>query len=373
MRNVFLQAAVFTCAQSQICSSSIREHITAPTDISIASAQGCLCKPYFRAFPQEKLSRDNILTIIIHHIEKAIAEAGWSKTHHGQRGIFLGSTADLLSDYERQLQASPDIVQTLNQLDYQLTDIIESLQNHYPGYSILSFNSACTSGAQAMAYARQWIMMDWLDECIVVGFECFNELTLAHFAAMGLLGSGHLSPFSMQPCGMQLGEGIAALALSSKPSPCCMRTATSQTDTVNITQTSHPAICQLMHDMLATLRPQFPLQAIKTHGIGILLTDSDEAKIMNEMCANTPAFSLKPLLGHTLGACAVLETAVLFGCLKQGHLPTYLQSNVSASNPTSLSINTPAENAMQLLPGSYLLNFFGFGGQCFGFVLEWQG
>jgi 3-oxoacyl-(acyl-carrier-protein) synthase len=72
-----------------------------------------------------------------------------------------------------------------------------------------------------------------------------------------------------------------------------------------------------------------------------------------------PSFtSIKPVLGHTLGACGVLETLTIQRCLEQGQLPATVGFQQIDPNLGIAALSTN----LSLKPGTTLLNFFGFGG-----------
>ncbi|MFC1501050.1 hypothetical protein ACFL58_01195 [Elusimicrobiota bacterium] len=67
------------------------------------------------------------------------------------------------------------------------------------------------------------------------------------------------------------------------------------------------------------------INLICPHGVGSHVTDYYESKAINDVFGNSlPSITaFKPYIGHTLGASALLETAILLLCLdKQTILPT---------------------------------------------------
>jgi 3-oxoacyl-[acyl-carrier-protein] synthase-1 len=109
------------------------------------------------------------------------------------------------------------------------------------------------------------------------------------------------------------------------------------------------------------------IQGIKAHGTGTPTGDLAEAAGLRKLFGTLPPLSvLKPYIGHTLGACGVIELVMYAGALAQGRLPARL-SSVTADpqlgvQPLSVSRSAPT--------GYYLLNQFGFGGNNAVLVLE---
>jgi len=77
--------------------------------------------------------------------------------------------------------------------------------------------------------------------------------------------------------------------------------------------------------------------------------------------------SIKPVLGHTLGACGVLETLAMAVCWQAGYLPP--TDGFRQPEPESGLIPVTAVSALPR--GRMLLNYFGFGGNNGVLVLEY--
>jgi len=74
---------------------------------------------------------------------------------------------------------------------------------------------------------------------------------------------------------------------------------------------------------------------------------------------NLPPFtSLKPYLGHTLGACGVVEMIVLLAAIQQGFVP---KTPTFTTPDAELNI-TPLQDIREFHSGIIMLNYFGFGG-----------
>jgi 3-oxoacyl-[acyl-carrier-protein] synthase-1 len=144
----------------------------------------------------------------------------------------------------------------------------------------------------------------------------------------------------------------------------------SNCDTFSIT-TADPegtSVAAVLHQALsqARLRPE-AIRGIKAHGTGTPSGDLAEAAGLRKVFPELPPFSiLKPYIGHTLGACGVIELVLYAGALAQGRLPA--RSSPVAADP-ELGIQ-PLKVSRAAAPGYYLLNQFGFGGNNAVLVLE---
>ncbi|HRL34601.1 MAG TPA: hypothetical protein PLK27_07495, partial [Neisseria sp.] len=107
------------------------------------------------------------------------------------------------------------------------------------------------------------------------------------------------------------------------------------------------------------------IRLVKTHGIGSAAADEAEAAALHALLPNTPRAALKPFIGHTLGAAAIIETALLLSCLHQSALPPLPAAAAYAQTDAPL-----AAHGLTLGSGLYLMNFFGFGGSNTSIILE---
>ena len=144
-------------------------------------------------------------------------------------------------------------------------------------------------------------------------------------------------------------------------------------DTYSIS-TSNPdgsQIAVVMQEALdsAGVNPQ-DIVALKAHGTASPLNDDAEAAGMHQVFGDLPPFfALKPYVGHTLGACGAVETALLAAAISAGELPS---SGGFADFDAALAVR-PVSKPIPAPDGHYLLNYFGFGGNNASVVIEQVG
>jgi 3-oxoacyl-(acyl-carrier-protein) synthase len=102
------------------------------------------------------------------------------------------------------------------------------------------------------------------------------------------------------------------------------------------------------------------ISAIKAHGTGSEDNDMAEAAAMRGLFGDTlpPFTAIKRYIGHTLGACGAIETAVFLACVRDGFLPH--TAGFVQTDP-ELGVQ-PLMSALPAGSGNYMYNFFGFGG-----------
>ena len=244
--------------------------------------------------------------------------------------VFIGSSSNGIGlgeeIYRRAIREQPDPLPLpldgFTQISRRLRD------KHGFNGADFSYNTACTASANALLGAVASIRHGGQHYALVVGLESFNTTTLAGFHGMQLLSSEEMRPFCKHRAGLVLGEGCSVLLLrrgDADESGFHLLGGASRCDTYSISA-SNPdgsAIADLMNTALSRfhLNPQ-DIVAIKAHGTASPLNDDGEAAGMRRVFDNVPDFfSMKSCIGHTLGSCGAIETALLASCIQSGFLP----------------------------------------------------
>ena len=228
-----------------------------------------------------------------------------------------------------------------------------------------AYNTACTSGANALLGAMATIAEGRSDYALVIGLETFNTTTLAGFYGMQLLAPEAMRPFDKRREGLVLGEGCGVLLLcAARPGDTgitfCGGASRCDTHSIAASNPDGSAIALVMRDALEQSGVgAHEIVAIKAHGTGSPLNDDGEAAGMTQVFATVPPFfSLKSYIGHTLGGCGVIEAALMSACLAEGNIPA---SAGFECFDDSLGL-APITHTQAAGAGYYMLNFFGFGG-----------
>lgn len=236
-----------------------------------------------------------------------------------------------------------------------------------------TINTACSSGVHALMYAAAAIRRGDCKRALVVGLECPGRVTLAGFNSLLLVTPTRCRPFDRDRDGLIPGEAVAAVVVEAEPegpafSGMRLLGAATTCDTSGVIQTDASSVRALMDAAMRNAQIDH-VDAIKAHGTGT--PDSDRAEAAGIMAymgnRRTPVTSIKPVLGHTLGACGVLETLAMAVCWQEGRFPA--TSNFQTPDP-ELGL-TPEIAPPELPPGRMLLNYFGFGGNNGVLALEY--
>lgn len=236
---------------------------------------------------------------------------------------------------------------------------------------LTNVSNACISGFSAIEAASTLIAAGLIDEAVVLGIELANDTTLAGFAAMELLSRSQARPFAADRNGLVLGEAVAALRLTAHPTSWRIAAVGTGIDGYSTTGPDPEGgpIADLIGQTLATASlTAADIDLIKMQAAGSPGTDLAEARALRRVFGDTPPplITLKPALGHTLGASGIAETVALLACLDAGHLPA--QSRV-ATPDVEISLNFAVDREIASVK-TVLLNLIGFGGGLASLIVE---
>lgn len=242
-----------------------------------------------------------------------------------------------------------------------------------------SLSTACISGFSTMDAARSLIASAQIDEAVIIGIELGNDTTLAGFAAMELLSSTACQPFDARRDGLVLGEAVAAIRLSATPGSwriAGLRTGIDAYSSTGPDPEGGP-LASVMVDCLkeANFSPS-DIELIKLQAAGSPGTDLAEANALRLVFGERigqrvgvqipPLLSLKPALGHTLGASGIAELAALLACLEADQIPA--TAGYSQPDP-KISPLSPVDRNNRHIKRA-LLNLIGFGGGLATLIVE---
>lgn len=310
-------------------------------------------------------------------VEAAVADAlaGFSAAQRQGMALFVASsTADLIG-WEEGYAAAIGRGEAALAWAYPSTGTLAATLADKFGLTggQYTINTACSSGVHALLYAAAAIGNGDCRQALVVGLECPGRVTFAGFNSLLLTTREICRPFDRDRDGLMLGETASAMVLGAESEgpdfdSMQMLGAATSCDTESITQANPEAVRSIIEAALhnAGIRQ---VDAIKAHGTGTPDNDLAEAAGIAECMAvdSVPITSIKSTLGHTLGACGVLETLAMAVCWTAGQLPP--TAGFQQLDPEVGVV--PQTQARSLPPGRMLLNYFGFGGNNGALVLEY--
>ena len=297
------------------------------------------------------------------------------RSNHSYRGSF----------WQYLLKASADESLSMVNLDHEPFHIVSSAKGEIEniGRGIFAYglshsvkaalgdtaqyrcvSNACISGLLAINLASDLVQTGRAKTVVVSGIDVISDFVVSGFNSLFALDSVRCRPFDKNRKGLNLGEAVATVVISSDPSifnedPIEFCGGFSNNDANHISGPSRTgeglkkAVKRALDH--SGVNPDF----ISAHGTGTEYNDAMEAQAFFALgLKSIPVNSLKCYFGHTLGAAGTLETAISMQALRNNVIPATLGLTELG---TEKNINAIGENIEQELK-SFLKTCSGFGG-----------
>jgi 3-oxoacyl-[acyl-carrier-protein] synthase II len=316
---------------------------------------------------------DKFFTVLKNIIKDSIKDANLSEEEAKDMHIFIGSTSMSIALLEEHYAKSNH-----EMLYIEYSSIGEYIENLIQSkHQATIIQSACTSSANALILAAQQIKNGQIKRALIIGFEIFNNVTYKGFESLMLLSkSGVYKPFDKTSDGLVLGEACSAVILDSIPNnqkSIRYISSNSSFDGYSDTGANPDGIVTYECMKNAIISGNLTLQditCIKAHATGTETSNSSEAKAVQLLFdffqSQTDVISLKPYIGHTLGACGTNEIVLFCEAISQNFVPQTLGFEEHYENVDF----DPLTTRKCLDNGIFLLNFIGFGGTNTSIVLS---
>ena len=233
----------------------------------------------------------------------------------------------------------------------------------------VTVSTACTSSANALLEARNLINSSVFDYAIVVGVEVSSQMMSNGFSSMKLLSTTTQKPFDVSRDGLILGEAIAAVLIGKEESLWTLLGGYSNCNSLNITSVSPTGeeYVQVMERAISLSKVnKEQIDVIKAHATSTPTNDLSEINAISKMFDSSVRFTaIKPYIGHTLGACGILELALFISCIDDGFIPKTLHHKNSI-----IEGYKPLEKDESTQGGIFMLNYFGFGGNNTSLIIQ---
>jgi 3-oxoacyl-[acyl-carrier-protein] synthase II len=327
-------------------------------------------------------------------MDRIVAHLEYEPSRHDpQRVAMLGGTAlcSLVSRDALERTGTPDSKFILNQC--QNIPLAAAASQHGIQGPCFNVGSACASSAHAVLLASQFIKGDLIDCAFVFG----HEFPLLPSSVAGLNWVNALyrrdtnndrayddpsqasRPMSHDRRGFVLAEGAGVIFLAGDdyarkhdwPIRATVRGGYCNSDGDHVTRISAANTAVCMRGALKNAGVNVDeIECVNAHATSTPLGDRSELTALVEVFgAHLPRVAVvanKSQLGHSLGAAAILETAVAVESLVQGILPPTLNHEPDPDLPAALISPRAFEHPHRLT----LANSFGFGGTNASLVLE---
>jgi 3-oxoacyl-[acyl-carrier-protein] synthase II len=191
--------------------------------------------------------------------------------------------------------------------------------------------SGCSSGSDALGVAAAMLEDGAAEIGIVVAVDIVTAAKRLAHSTLGTMTVDRPRPFDKDRGGMLLGEAAAAVVLMRREDcdePCGeLLGIGASNDAYSLTAPDPTGLSvrlALDRALAAAALTSDDLALYLAHGTGTLLNDAVEAKVVEQVFAGNPALAIvgtKGALGHSLGACGLVEFILLLQMLEKRIAP----------------------------------------------------
>ncbi|PCE33695.1 hypothetical protein BZL54_04105 [Burkholderia ubonensis subsp. mesacidophila] len=229
--------------------------------------------------------------------------------------------------------------------------------------------SGCSSGSDALGVAAAMLDAGAVDVAVVVAADIVTQAKRLAHSRLGTMTAEQHRPFDVARSGMLLGEAAAAVVLM-RSADCAEHAGEligvgAANDAFGLTAPDPSGLSvrfALERALLAAELTYDDLALYYAHGTATPLNDALEAKVISEVFANRDDVTIvgtKGALGHSLGACGVIEFILLLQMLNRRRAP----ATVGLTDPIAeIAANFPAPGGRPLRSPYGASVTLGFGG-----------
>ncbi|MBP5509895.1 MAG: beta-ketoacyl-[acyl-carrier-protein] synthase family protein [Kiritimatiellae bacterium] len=340
-----LSAAGGTVAEANACLEALHGDGMRATPYPVRGFFGkTATKPVFTVPSlREELPDARLFELLVPALDEALRDSGLSASGLSRlrTGVCLGTTSgcqfNVLTNRFEAIPAyrhyretgTADRSSAQRYLDSNPAEWVRA-KLHTTGPAVC-VTDACSSGADAIGIAAEWLRNDVCDAVICGGVDALNPLPYAGFSSLGVYSDNPCKPFAPDRDGLNLGEGAGILVLETERS----RRARGVTargallgygmsaDAYHLTapDPSGEGLRRAIETAAKDAGVPLPsVTEINPHGTATLDNDAVESAVFASLLAGVPLFPTKAATGHTLGAAGAIEAvfSVLRGIRTNG-------------------------------------------------------
>lgn len=193
-------------------------------------------------------------------------------------------------------------------------------------------SNACISGIAAMVVAKRLIEKGVYKNAIVCGADCITNFVASGFQTLNATANEPCKPYDKNRTGINLGEAACAVLLSSThESDLIVLGGSISNDANHISgpsKTGEELAMAIQNALTESKITVNEVAFVSAHGTATSYNDEMESKAFEiARLSEVPIHSLKPQIGHTLGAAGLIESIVGVYALKRGLVPISLNFN----------------------------------------------
>ena len=326
-----------------------------------------------------RASRSALLVLVA--AQEAWGMAGLTTNSGGDAGVVIGTTTGGMSMGEQNYGPSgPRLSRWLESPVSVPTDVLA--QTFSISGPRVTVSTACSSGANALGIAADWIRAGRAAVVLCGGTDSLCRGTYAGFDSLQALDPAGCRPFDKHRAGLTIGEGAALFVLEDWERALRRRTPIlGEFVSYGVSADAHHLTQPRPDGAGAVLAMQRALQKggvaageidyINAHGTGTPLNDVIETRAIKTVFGAhayaIPVTSTKSMVGHCLGAAGAIEALASLLAIRGGFVPPTV--SLDTPDPECDLDYVPAKSRPARLR-TVLSNSYGFGGNNTSVVLR---
>jgi 3-oxoacyl-[acyl-carrier-protein] synthase II len=320
--------------------------------------------------------------------EQALRDAGWWNNRKDVRvGLVMGCGAEWLLMWEADaLSGGRRLFHPELDTESVLVRTRRNLGLRGPAVAV---SAACASGNVALAQARQWLQLGWVDVCLAGACDiAVTPMALAGFGNLRALSRRNAEPelasrpFDRDRDGFVMGEGGAVFVLEGEATArrrgahayAAVAGYGASSDAHNMVIPSpdpEPAVAAVRQALADARTEPAQVDYINAHATSTPVGDVAEARVLaavfGDAVRRIPVSSTKSMMGHLLTAAAAVEALACLVAMDRGALPPTI--NLQRPDP-ECGLCHVANDARPGRVRVAMSNSFGFGGSNTCLVLK---
>jgi 3-oxoacyl-[acyl-carrier-protein] synthase II len=338
--------------------------------------------------PADFARRHRLEQLVLWCCTSALRDAGWWERRSQVRlGMVIGLGAEWHEVWEADfLTGGTRIWEPERDAESLLGRVRQTLGLDGP---IASLSAACASGNYAIAQARQWLELGWVDVCLAGACDmAVTPMSLAGFGNLRALSRRNAEPqaasrpFDRNRDGFVMGEGGAVFVLEPRHAARA-RDARAYAEVAGFGASSdahnmvipspdpEPAVAAMRQALDDAEVNPGEVGYINAHATSTPVGDMAETRVLatvfGEAVRKVPISSTKSMTGHLLTAAAAVEALACLAAMERSALPPTI--NLDDPDP-ECNLCHVANEAWSRPARVAVSNSFGFGGSNTCLVLK---
>lgn len=328
--------------------------------------------PSLQQWPLALRGRNNaLLQLALTQIQPAVDQA-IARYGAGRVAVVVGTSTSGIGEAEQALQARansgqwpPGFTYAQQEMGSPAQFVRASSGAAGPAWTL---SVACSSSAKALMSAARLLQMGLADAVIAGGADSLCSFTVAGFSALEAVSAERCNPFSVNRCGINIGEGAGLFLMTREPGPVVLAGWGETSDAHHMSApdpTAAGAVAAIEQALARAGWAAGTVDYVNLHGTATGHNDAMESLAVQQVLGGQVAVSsTKPLTGHTLGAAGAIEAALCWISLGENpaqRLPPQWWDGQADPGLPALAWVAPGQRSEAPLQ-RVLSNSFAFGG-----------